>query len=77
MEIASFMVETKVNLDGRYDENRGLDDNTFVNPANFNLINPVYSQENNFFKYSIIDDESYRNTTFPTRFTWSLDKING
>lgn len=44
VEIASFMVETRINLDGRYDENRGLLDNTFVNPTNFNLINPVYSQ---------------------------------
>lgn len=76
VEIASFMVETKVNLDGRYDENGGLDDNTFISPVNFNLINPVYSQENNFFQYSILDENSYRNTKFPTRFTWSLNKIN-
>lgn len=77
VEIASFMVETHVNLDGRYDENRGLIDNTFVNPTNFNLINPVYSQTNNFFQYNVLDEEDFKTIDFPTRFTWSLNKING
>jgi hypothetical protein len=49
VEIGSFMLETRVNLDGRYDTNRGLMDNTAVTKENFNLINPVYSQLNNFF----------------------------
>jgi hypothetical protein len=49
VEIGSFMLETRVNLDGRYDTNRGLMDNTAVTKENFNLINPVYSQMNNFF----------------------------
>lgn len=77
VDIASMMVETHVNLDGRYDENRGLIDNTFVNPTNFNLINPVYSQTNNFFQYNVLDEEDFKTTDFPTRFTWSLNKING
>ena len=77
VEIASFMVETHVNLDGRYDQNRGLTENSHVNPANFNLINPVYSQANNFFQYNVLDKEDFKTTDFPTRFTWSLNKING
>lgn len=71
------MVETHVNLDGRYDQNRGLIDNTFVNPTNFNLINDVYSQSNNFFQYNILDPEKFNVDNFPTRLTWSLNKING
>ena len=77
IDIASVMLETYINIDGRYDENRGLTDNTFVNPTNFNLINPVYSQTNNFFQYNILDEEDFKTTDFPTRFTWSLNKING
>jgi hypothetical protein len=37
------MCETRVNLDGRYDRNRGLDSNLTVSPTNFNLINDAYS----------------------------------
>lgn len=77
VEIASFMCETHINLDGRYDRNRGLRDNTFINQSNFNLINPVYSQQNNFFNYHILDENAFRTTKFPTRFTWSLNKVNG
>ena len=77
VEIASFMVETKINLDGRYDQNRGLQDNTFVNQSNFNLINKVYGQDNNFFQYMMLDPEKFTTKNFPTRFTWSLNKTNG
>jgi hypothetical protein len=56
IEIGSFMAETRMNIDGRYDRNRGLVSNTYVGPTNFNLYNPVYSQQNNFFTYKIIDE---------------------
>ena len=36
------MCETHVNLDGRYDRNRGQLSNFAITPANFNLINDVY-----------------------------------
>lgn len=77
VEIASFMCETHVNIDGRYDENRGLQDNTFINNGNFNLINKVYGQDNNFFQYNILDEDDFKTRNFPTRFTWSLNKTNG
>ena len=76
VEILSFMCETRVNLDGRYDNNRGLIDNTYVNSRNFNLMNTAYNQQNNFFQYNVIDEEKFNNS-FPTRITWSLNKING
>lgn len=78
VEIGSFMLETRVNLDGRYDTNRGLMDNTAVTKENFNLINPVYSQMNNFFQYKILDERfNNKETEYKNRITWTLDKQNG
>lgn len=77
VEIASFMVETRVNIDGRYDKNRGQISNLNVTPQNFNLINPVYSQMDNFFSYKIMDKDSYKNTVFPNTVTWTKTKQNG
>ena len=77
VEIASFMVETRVNIDGRYDRNRGQISNLTMTPQNFNLINPVYSQMDNFFSYKIMDEDSYKNTSFPNTITWTKTKQNG
>lgn len=43
-EIMSFMCETRVNLDGRYDNNRGNTSNLYITPENFNKLNQVYNQ---------------------------------
>jgi hypothetical protein len=43
IEILSFFCETRINIDGRYDTNRGLQDNTNVSSTNFNLLNDIYS----------------------------------
>lgn len=78
VEIGSFMLETRVNLDGRYDTNRGLMDNTAITKENFNLINPVYSQMNNFFQYKMLDERfNNKKTEYKNRITWTLDKQNG
>ena len=77
VEIGSFWVETNVNIDGRYDKNRGLLDNTIMTPNNFNLINEVYSQKNNFFTYSILDEDYYKITEYPSQLYWSLTKSPG
>ena len=73
-DIVSFMVETRVNIDGRYDKNRGNKNNLTTTPNNFNLLNPVYNQIDNFFVYrplsSTVSTESY----FPNSITWSLTK---
>ena len=50
-EIVSFMCETRMNLDGRYDRNRGQSNNLVVTPENFNLLNTAYNQSNNYFNY--------------------------
>ena len=76
IEIGSFMVETRINLDGRYDKSRGDISNFMLNPTNFNLINPVYSQKDNFFNYRILDDDYYALSNYPTMVTWTGYKNN-
>ena len=74
VEIASFMCESRTNLDGRYDRNRGQISNLNMSPTNFNLMNPIYSQRDNFFNYRILDKEYYRNNKYPTQVIWSMEK---
>lgn len=77
VEIGSFMLETRINIDGRYDRNRGQVDNTNMSPTNFNLFNPVYSQKDNFFSYYILDSDYYKLNQFPNQITWSTEKQPG
>ena len=77
VEIGSFMLETHTNIDGRYDRNRGQSSNLYMSPINFNLLNPVYSQVDNFFTYRIMDKGFYENNTFPNQLTWTLTKQAG
>lgn len=77
IEIGSFMCETRVNIDGRYDKNRGQLSNITMNNTNFNLMNEVYFQKNNFFNYRIIDKDLYKNNVFPNQITWSKEKTVG
>ena len=77
VEIGSFMVETRVNIDGRYDRNRGQLNNLNMSPQNFNLLNPVYSQKDNFFSYRILDEDFYKNVYFPNQVTWTKEKQSG
>ena len=77
VDIVSFMCETRINIDGRYDRNRGLVNNLNMNPTNFNLFNPVYSQSNNYFTFRTIDYERYSNSLFPNSLTWTKEKTLG
>ena len=77
IDIASFVCETHVNIDGRYDRNRGQSNNLNMSPINFNLLNPVYSQMDNFFNYRILDDDYYNINNFPNQITWTKEKQAG
>lgn len=77
VEIGSFVLESRINMDGRYDRNRGQLNNTMMSPINFNLLNPVYSQINNFFSYRILDEDYYNIDAFPNQITWSKEKQSG
>lgn len=76
-EILSFFCETRINIDGRYDRNRGNQNNLAVSPTNFNLLNNVYSQVNNFFSQQYILDEDTKYTEFNNIVTWSKSKTLG
>ena len=77
VDILSFMVETRVNIDGRYDRNRGQNSNLQMSPTNFNLINPVYSQKNNFFSYRMLDKRLFNNNIYKNYITWTKKKTPG
>ena len=76
-EIGSFMCESRVNINGRYDRNRGQASNLVMTPVNFNLLNKVYSQLNNFFNYRILDEDYYNMNKLNNTVTWTKGKNNG
>lgn len=78
VSIYSTELESRVNLNLRYDKNRGLTDNTLVTPENFNLFNrPGYEQTNRYFTYHSLDYDKFNTTHFPNMVTWSLEKTLG
>lgn len=76
-DIVSFMCETRVNLDGRYDRNRGQTSNFHITPSNFNLVNEVYSQTNNFFTYRVSNPNKINLDDFHNTITWTKTKTSG
>lgn len=73
VDIASFMVETRINIDGRYDKQRGQTNNLFADPTNYGLVNMVYSQLDNFFTYQVLPDDFYKLNDFRNTITWTLE----
>lgn len=76
VEMVSFYCETHINIDGRYDRNRGNVANLAITPSIFNLYNPIYSQSNNYFTYQYLNEISSLND-FPNSITWTEEKILG
>lgn len=77
VEVGRFLCESYINVGGRYDRNQGNESQLNANPTNFNLMNPVYNQLNNFFKYRIFDDDYYKNQKFESQILFSDTKQNG
>ena len=77
VDIVSFMCESRINLDGRYDKNRGQINNLAMSPTNFNLMNNVYSQSDSYFTYRGLDDEMFKLDLFPNTVTWTKEKHLG
>ena len=75
-EIISFMCETRINIDGRYDKNRG-NINFSLTQDNFNKLNNVYSQSNNYFKYSSSNQNKLQINKFHNSITWTKTKTLG
>lgn len=76
VEIGSFLCESRINGDGRYDRNRGQISNLNMSPVNFNLLNPVYNNKDNFFNYRVLDEDYYTLNKFSNQITWSKEKQN-
>lgn len=74
VEVGSFMCETYTNLEGRYDKNIDQLSGLYFNPTNFNQINKVYSQQDNFFNYRILEEDLYKINNFSNQITWTLQK---
>lgn len=77
VEIMSFFCETRLNIDGRYDRNRGSRNNLNMTPQNFNLMNKVYNQRNTFFPQVYVDAAIFNIDSFPNTITWSKTKLSG
>ena len=77
VEILSFMCETHVNIDGRYDKNRGQMDNTSMSPKNFNILNEVYTQPDNYFTSKKLDLEDVDKLSYPNQVTFTKTKTSG
>ena len=75
-DIISFMCETKVNLDGRYDKNRGFV-GFALNRETTNKLNEVYSQTDNYFKYRIPNPDKLNLNNFHNSITWTKTKTLG
>ena len=77
IDVLSFMVESKVNLDGRYDRYVETEDVTAIDDSFFNKLNDVYNQKDNMFTYRIQEDWVKENKNFPNQFAWSQTKHPG
>lgn len=73
LDTVSFMIETRVNLEGRYDKSKYLSSILNINEATYNKVNPVYSQLNNYFTYNILD-EKFNQNKYRNQVTFSLQK---
>ena len=76
-DVISFMVETRINLEGRYDSNKADKPHFHILPSNFNLINKAYTQKNNFFSYYGIDYDRINVNKHPNLVSWSKTKTAG
>ena len=75
IDIASVMLETHINLDGRCDKQRINTKLARTNIAEFNKLNPVYSQGNNFVVSRDLD-EDFNLDSYRSAITWTLQKAD-
>lgn len=76
VDIVSFICESRINMDGRYDRNRNLSSYLNVRDTNFNLMNDVYSQQANYFVQQYLTEDDSIND-FPNQIAFSLTKSLG
>jgi len=74
IDVISVLVETHINLDGRYDNLRGTTYLASVDANEFGKVNPVYTQPNNFVTSVYNNGGEVDEDTFKTAVTWTLEK---
>lgn len=73
IDITSVMLESHINLDGRYDNQRGIKTIASIDSTQYGALNPVYSQMNNFMASRSLG-ESYNIDSYRSSITWTLEK---
>lgn len=76
IEIFSGMVESRINLNGKTDKNMFTSDYTLINTKTFNSINELYTRQDSFNTFAVIDSSS-TGSLYPTQFTWTKTKTLG
>ena len=69
----SVMLESHINLDGRTTRNQSLTRLASIEPSSFDVINPVYSQTDNFIVRRDNDEDSNPDR-YASAITWTLQK---
>ena len=76
VDITSVMVESHINLDGRYDTMRGQQLIASIDTTEYGSINPVYSQTDDFFPSYDADDDAMLDS-YRSSITWTMQKGDG
>lgn len=76
VEIASVLLESHVNMDGRSDKNIGISNLESFTEENINLVNPVYSNTQGIQTASYLIS-SYDVFSYPNEILWSQPKTFG
>ena len=73
IDITSVMLETHINIDGRTDKQRETGYIASIKTEEFGSLNPVYSQQNNYFAQRDLD-EDFNQDVYGANITWTLEK---
>lgn len=73
IDITSVMLETHINIDGRTDKQREVGYIASIKTEEFGSLNPVYSQQNNYFAQRDLD-EDFNQDVYGANITWTLEK---
>ena len=75
IDITSVLLETHINIDGRTDNQRETGYIASIDTEKYGQLNPVYTQQNNFFAQRDLD-EDFNADSYRSSITWSLEKTD-
>lgn len=77
IEVLSFYCQSRLNMDGRFDVNRGNTDNFSIVPSIWNRINYAYTQKDDLFTYRVQSKDWEAISSYPNSITWTTTKVPG